>query len=228
MISVRELSKTFQNRIVLDSITFSVPRSSIMGFIGPNGAGKSTTLDILAGVLSWNSGTVEIAGFDLKKNPLEGKKSLGYLPDGRIFYEAWTVEEFLLFISQIKGAADSLHPLIEQFQLGDVLKKRLGTLSKGFLQRVGLVQALIGKPQVLLLDEPTDGLDPFQMAQLRQTLTDLSQTMTILVSSHVLSELEKICDQMTLIKGGKILHSGPLPLGFASYEELFLERISHP
>jgi len=196
--------------VAVDELSFSVEKGEILGFLGPNGAGKSTTMNILTGYMPATKGDVKVCGFDVMEDPLEVKKRIGYLPENPPLYPEMTVEEYLSFVSEIKKVkkADRKEQVdysIEKVKLGDVRKRLIKNLSKGYKQRVGLAQALIGKPEVLILDEPTVGLDPKQIIEIRQLIKELGEEHTIILSSHILPEVNAVCSRVVIINKGKIV-----------------------
>ena len=210
MIEICGLSKSYGNKKALDNITFKVNKGEILGFLGPNGAGKSTTMNIITGYLSSTSGTVTVDGYDILDNPNEVKKRIGYLPELPPLYPDMTVEEYLDFVydlKKIKGMnkAEHIAETVKTVGIEDVYKRRIANLSKGYKQRVGLAQAMLGKPEVLILDEPTVGLDPKQIIEIRNVIKELGKEHTVILSSHILSEISAVCERVIIIKDGKIV-----------------------
>jgi ABC-2 type transport system ATP-binding protein len=233
MIEVRNLVKEYGEYTAVKSISFSVAKGEILGFLGPNGAGKTTTMRMITGALPPTSGTVVLSDFDVLENPLEVKKRIGYLPETPPLYMDLSVEAYLKFVAKIKGVEKNLQKerlewSMEKCGLLDVRKRMIGNLSKGFKQRVGLAQAIINKPDVLVLDEPTVGLDPKQIREIRTMIQDLSKEHTIILSTHILPEVTMICDRATIIQGGKIVKEGTIQdlTKEKSLEEVFVELIS--
>lgn len=211
MIEITSLSKSYGNKKALDNISFSVKKGEVVGFLGPNGAGKSTTMNIITGYLSSTSGTVTVDGFDILDNPKEVKKRVGYLPELPPLYMEMTVEEYLDFVydlKKVKGKGkekkEHIASIIAKVGIENVYKRRISNLSKGYKQRVGLAQALIGNPEVLILDEPTVGLDPKQIIEIRNLIKELGEEHTVILSSHILSEISAVCERVIIIKNGKI------------------------
>ncbi len=218
MIEVKGLTKSFGSHKVLDNITFRVEKGEVMGFLGANGAGKSTTMNIITGYLSSNSGKVLINGIDVAEKPIEAKKHIGYLPEKPPLYPNMTVLEYLDFVFDLKGVkldkkADAGEKSEKDKHIEDIcarcgilgVKGRLiRNLSKGYCQRVGLAQALIGDPEILILDEPTVGLDPVQIIEIRNLIKDLGKDHTVILSSHILSEVSAVCEKIIIINGGRI------------------------
>lgn len=213
MIEVVGLKKTFGNTVALSDITFQVAKGQIVGFLGANGAGKTTTMDILTGCIGADSGTAKVADFEISENPIDVKRKIGYLPDEPPLHKEMQVQEFLNYAGKLHGLrGDKLSvrvaDLIERLELGSNRKRLIGHLSKGFKQRVGLAQALIHDPEVLILDEPTEGLDPHQIHQIREMIRGLKGHHTILFSSHILSEVESVCDRLVIVDKGRVVEQG--------------------
>ena len=214
MISVTNLTKSFGNIPVLKGISFSASHG-ITGFLGPNGAGKSTTMKIIAGCLAADTGQVSICGYDILTQSRQARSVIGFMPESTPLDWDMNVGRFLRFRAQLKGisskrADEQMNKVANQCQLEDVLNRRIGNLSKGFKQRVGLADALIHDPSILILDEPTSGLDPNQIRSLRNVIKSISESRTILLSSHVLAEVEATCDRVIVINKGQILANDSL------------------
>ena len=209
-IDVQQLTKRYEATPALDRISFQVQTGEIMGFLGPNGAGKTTTLRILTGLLAPTEGAVRINGLDVQTQSLEIRRQIGYLPENVSLYPELRAQEYLSYRARIKGVpskerAARLHEVVERCALGDVRRKLIGRLSKGYRQRVALADALIARPKILILDEPTVGLDPTQIRQTRELITQLGETTTILLSTHILPEVEIVCHRVTIIDKGRII-----------------------
>lgn len=209
MIEIQNLTKKYGQVVAVNNISFNVQKGEILGFLGPNGAGKSTTMNIITGYLPSTSGTVKVDGFDILSHPDEVKKRIGYLPEAPPLYRDMTVTEFLKFVSNLKYVPKKrqkgqMADIMELVGLTDHRKRLVGNLSKGYRQRVGLAQALIGNPEVLILDEPTVGLDPKQIIEIRRVIKALSQERTIILSSHILPEVSAICERIVIINKGVI------------------------
>jgi len=208
-IIISNLTKTYGNQKAIDNISFQASNNEIVGFLGPNGAGKSTTMKIVTGYLQADSGNVMVNGIDVKTNSLETKKQIGYLPEGNPLYYEMYVREYLGFIAALhkikSGAKGKIEEVIDLVGLRSESNKKTGQLSKGYKQRVGLAAALIHNPEVLILDEPTSGLDPNQIIEIRQVIKDLGKNKTVLFSSHILQEVESICDRVIIINKGTIV-----------------------
>lgn len=209
MIEIRNLVKYYGDIQAVNDVTFTVQKGEILGFLGPNGAGKTTTMNILTGFLSATSGTVTINGHDILENPQMAKSCIGYLPENPPLYLDMTVIEFLKFVSELKGVAkeDRIKQLAEIMKLvriTDVANRLIKNLSKGYRQRVGIAQALVGNPEVLVLDEPTVGLDPKQIIEIRNLIKELGKRHTVILSSHILPEVQAVCERVVIINKGKI------------------------
>lgn len=210
MISIRQLRRSFGPVTAVDGVSFDVQKGQVLGFLGPNGAGKSTVMKMLACFLTPDSGTASVCGFDIRKNPIEVRKSLGYLAENVPAYNEMTVAGFLGFVCdarQIKGNArkNALDRVVPMCSVESVYHQTIETLSKGYKRRVGLAASLIHDPQVLLLDEPTDGLDPNQKYEVRQLINKMAAEKCIIISTHILEEVEAICSRSIIISKGKIL-----------------------
>jgi ABC-2 type transport system ATP-binding protein len=210
MIKVKELTKRYARNTAVDHISFEVEKGQIVGFLGPNGAGKTTTMRILTCFLPPTSGTASVAGFDVLEQPLEVKKRIGYLPEMPPLYVEMSTDEYLTFVGKLKGLSGSqlrqrVDAVCERCAIADVKKKLLGKLSKGYRQRVGLAQAIIHNPDVLILDEPTAGLDPKQINETRDLIKSLAGDHTIILSTHILPEVEQTCQQVIIINKGKLV-----------------------
>lgn len=210
MINVKELTKRYAHTTAVDHITFEVPKGQIVGFLGPNGAGKTTTMRMLTCFLPPSSGTATVAGFDVLEQPLEVKKHIGYLPETPPLYPEMDAAEYLRFVGKLKGLSGAelqkrVDYACERCAIVDVKHKLLGKLSKGYRQRVGLAQAIIHNPDVLILDEPTAGLDPKQINETRDLIKSLAGDHTIILSTHILPEVEQTCEQVLIINKGKLV-----------------------
>ncbi len=209
MIEVNNLVKHFGNKHAVDGISFKVEEGEIVGFLGPNGAGKSTTMNMITGYISATSGSAKINGIDILEDPIAAKRHIGYLPEQPPLYMDMTVNEYLDFKCDLNKVKDKrkkhVDEICELTGLTGVYKRMIKNLSKGYKQRVGLAQALIGNPEVLILDEPTVGLDPIQIIEIRNLIKDLGKKRTVILSSHILSEVQAICERMIVINGGKIV-----------------------
>lgn len=207
-IKVKDLSKHFGSQKAVDNISFEAKPGKILGFLGPNGAGKSTTMKMLTGYLAATSGSIEICDKDILTDALAIKRQIGYLPENTPLYTDMYIREFLSFVGetyQIENLAHRVDDVIKQVGLTPEQHKKISMLSKGYKQRVGLAQAIIHNPQVLILDEPTSGLDPNQLTDIRTLIKNLGQDKTVIISTHIMQEVEAICDEVIIINKGKIV-----------------------
>lgn len=209
-IAVEGLCKNFSGLVAVDDLSFKVTEGEILGFLGPNGAGKSTTMKMLTGFLEPDAGHISICGHDIIREPVAAKKIIGYLPEGAPTYSEMTVQDFLYFITAVRclnksQARSGFESVVEKLKLEQVLNQSIETLSKGFKRRVGLAQALIHDPKVLVMDEPTDGLDPNQKHHTRQLINSLSQDKIVIISTHILEEVSSVCTRAMIISNGKQL-----------------------
>lgn len=207
-IDVSQVSKLYGAQRALDDVSFSIDRGSIVGFLGPNGAGKSTMMKIITCFIPQSEGTVKVCGFDVGKNPIEVKKRVGYLPEHNPLYPDMYVREYLEFIAGVHKTPNRrqrVDEMIDRVGLSIERKKKIGALSKGYRQRVGLAQAMIHDPEVLILDEPTTGLDPNQIVEIRNLIKAIGEERTVMLSTHIMQEVEAICDRVIIINRGKIV-----------------------
>ena len=210
-IEVLSVSKFYENQLALNEISFSAKKGEIIGFLGPNGAGKSTMMKILTGYISPTKGTVFVSGIDVLKNPIAAKAKIGYLPEQNPLYQEMYVREYLQFQASIfKVSKETIATVVEDVGLLPEVHKKISQLSKGYQQRVGLAAALIHNPDVLILDEPTTGLDPNQLQEIRTLLKKLGKEKTILFSTHIMQEVEAVCDRVIIIKKGELLIDKPI------------------
>ena len=212
MIEVTNLTKKYGDHIAVDHLSFRVEKGQIYGFLGPNGAGKSTTMNIITGYLAATEGTVTIDGKDVQKDPEEAKRSIGYLPELPPLYVDMTVREYLEFVAELKKVPkkerkQQIDEVMEMTQITDMQQRLIRNLSKGYRQRVGLAQAILGYPEVIILDEPTVGLDPKQIIEIRDLIRKLGENHTVILSSHILSEVSAVCDHIMIIAHGKLVAS---------------------
>ena len=209
MIEINNLVKNYGTKFAVDDISFKVGKGEIVGFLGPNGAGKSTTMNILTGYLSSTSGEAKVGGIDILENPNEAKKLIGFLPEQPPLYFDMTVNEYLNFVYEIKGCKLNrerhLAEIRQVTKIEDVKNRLIKNLSKGYKQRVGIAQALVGNPPVIIFDEPTVGLDPKQIIEIRNLIRNLGQSHTVILSTHILSEVQSVCDRIIIINEGKII-----------------------
>lgn len=213
MISVSNLSKSFDDFRAVKDVSFNVEAGEVLGFLGPNGAGKSTTMKMLTGFLAPTSGKVSVLGHDMSLDAISAQEHIGYLPEGAPSYGDMTVKASLVFIGEARGIkgkelAERIASVVERVALGSVLSKRIENLSKGFRRRLGLAQALLHDPKILILDEPTDGLDPNQKHQVRELIRNLSEDKIVIVSTHILEEVSAVCTRAMILANGEILFDG--------------------
>ena len=209
MIEISNLVKRYGKNYAVNDISFNVEKGEIVGFLGPNGAGKSTTMNILTGYLSATSGSVKIAGYDILENPIEAKKHIGFLPEHPPLYLDMTVKEYLGFVFDLKKCTlnrkKHIEEIVDILSIGEYFKRPINQLSKGYRQRVGLAQALISSPDILIFDEPTVGLDPKQIIEIRDLITTLGKNHTVILSTHILPEVKAVCDRVVIIDKGRLV-----------------------
>lgn len=227
MIKVKNLVKKYGDHVAVDDLSFEVEKGQIFGFLGPNGAGKTTTMNIMTGYIAATGGTVEINGFDILTKPEEAKKCIGYLPEIPPLYNDMTVFEYLRFVAELKKVPKEerrgqIQEIMQMTEISDVESRLIKNLSKGYKQRVGLAQAIIGYPDVIILDEPMVGLDPKQIIEIRTLIKKLSKNHTIILSSHILSEVSTLCDHIMIISHGKLVASDS-PQGLQKLMEKSME-----
>jgi len=213
LIEVKSLRKRFGSVLAVDGVSFEVARGEVLGFLGPNGAGKSTTMKMITGYLPATSGTAVVCGADIRTAPVAVKSKVGYLPEGAPLYGDMTPEGFLDFVASVRGLAGAnrkkrVSSIIERLGLDEVLYRRVETLSKGFKRRVGLAQSLLHDPDVLILDEPTDGLDPNQKRMVRELIRSMGHNKAIIISTHLLEEVDAVCDRVVIIDRGRVVSDG--------------------
>ena len=210
MIQVSHLTKYYGDFLAVNDLSFEIQDGHVYGFLGPNGAGKSTTMNIMTGCLSPTDGTVKIGGFDILEQPEQAKRLIGYLPEQPPLYLNETPQEYLTFVGEAKGLRgkelrEEIDNAVQSTGIENVRDRLIGALSKGYRQRVGIAQALLGKPQIVILDEPTIGLDPIQLIEIRDFIKELGKTHTVILSSHILSEVQAVCEQVLIISKGKLV-----------------------
>lgn len=215
MIEVKELTKAYGDRVAVDGLIFKINNGKIYGLLGPNGAGKSTTMNMMTGCLAPTSGTVKINGFDIYDDAIKAKQCIGYLPEIPPLYNELTPFEYLCFVAEAKGvsyerALRQVHEVMELTQIDDMKDRLIKNLSKGYRQRVGIAQAMLGNPDIIILDEPTVGLDPKQITEIRALIRKLGEMKTVIISSHILAEISEICDHVLIIAGGKLIANAPI------------------
>jgi ABC-2 type transport system ATP-binding protein len=233
MIEVQHLTKRYGDLTAVSDVSFNVASGQILGFLGPNGSGKTTTMRIITGFMPATDGTVKVAGFDIFDDSFEARKRIGYLPESPPLYNDMTVATYLRFVARIKGMrkaeiADALDRAVTRCGLTKVTDRVTGHLSKGFRQRVGLAQAIIHNPQVLVLDEPTVGLDPQQIIEIRALIKELAGQHTVVLSTHILPEVAQVCEKVVIINAGRVVKEDMLTnlTQGQTLEEVFLKAIS--
>ena len=233
MIEAKSLTKRYRDRVAIENLTFSVNEGEILGFLGPNGAGKTTTMRILSGFVPPSEGSAKIAGFDVFEHPMEVKRRLGYLPETPPLYPEMTVHGYLQFVGRLKGVpgrqlGSEIERVANLTAIPDVIDRVIKNLSKGFRQRVGVAQALLNNPPVLILDEPTEGLDPAQRAEVRQLIKRLAGKHTVILSTHILHEVTMTCEKVLIINQGRIVafdEIKKLAHAYGQTEQVSLEEI---
>ena len=213
MLEIQGLTKQFGQFTAVDDVSFSVGAGEVLGFLGPNGSGKSTTMKMVTGFLTPTAGTAVVCGSDVTRDPIDVKRHIGYLPEGAPLYDDMTPSGMLSFVADVRGLAgaerrNGIDNAVDKLQLNEVFNQQIGTLSKGFKRRVGLAQAILHDPDVLILDEPTDGLDPNQKHHVRELIADMSQDKVIVISTHVLEEVDAVCSRAIVIARGKMIADG--------------------
>ncbi len=213
IVEARSLSKAYGSTLAVDDVSFQVSRGEVVGFLGPNGAGKSTTMKMLTGFLNPTAGSSIVAGNDVADDPIAAKRMIGYLPESAPLYEEMMVVDLINYVADIRGVAgpkrrDRLKTICHRCGLADVLGKNVGQLSKGYRQRVGLAQAMVHDPDLLILDEPTSGLDPNQIVEIRELIRELGREKTVILSTHILPEVQASCDRIIIISNGKLVADG--------------------
>ncbi len=227
-IAVSQLTRLFGSQKAVDAVSFAAGKGRITGFLGPNGAGKSTTMKMLSCFIPPSSGTALVCGYDILKSPLEIRKNLGYLPEHNPLYTNLYVRESLAFIARVHRVNDipqRISQVIERTGLGPEQHKKIGTLSKGYRQRVGIAQALVHDPAVLILDEPTSGLDPNQLTEIRKLIRELGREKTVLLSTHIMQEAEALCDDVVILNRGRIVADRAMDALHLDYPGKNLEQI---
>lgn len=220
-LKVESLSKTFGKQKALNKINISIEKGEIVGLLGPNGAGKSTLMKTIVGALKVEEGTVALDGFSVEKSPLQAKEKIGFLPENNPLYLEMFVKEYLYFIAQVHGLSKQrIEEVVAQVGLTPEVNKKIKQLSKGYRQRVGLAQAIIHQPELLILDEPTNGLDPNQIIEIRNVIKEIGKQKTIILSTHIMQEVEALCTRIILINKGEIIQDVPVEVFKGKYESL--------
>lgn len=215
MIEVKNLTKWYGPNLAVDHVSFTIEPGHVYGFLGPNGAGKSTTMNMITGCLAASEGSVTVGGHDIFEEPIEAKRCIGYLPEIPPLYTDMSVREYLVFVARAKKVAaaeldDRIDAVMERTQIAHVADRLIRNLSKGYRQRVGIAQAILGDPEVVILDEPTVGLDPLQIIEIRDLIRELGRDHTVILSSHILSEISAVCDRVIMISRGRIVANDTL------------------
>ncbi|MBQ3426532.1 MAG: ABC transporter ATP-binding protein [Clostridia bacterium] len=224
MIEVKNLTKIFGSKTAVDDISFTIAAGEVVGLLGPNGAGKTTTMNMMTGFTAPSSGTVKLGGVDTWKEPVKAKRKLGYLPEQPPVYPEMTVGEYLRFAAELKGAdKGQVEAAAKEASVSMVINRRIGNLSKGYIQRTGLAAALLGDPEILILDEPTVGLDPNQLIEMRSLIKRLGKNRAVILSSHILSEISAVCSRVMIINNGRIVTDRPIEKNDKELEKLFVE-----
>ena len=224
MIEVKNLTKIFGSKTAVDDISFTIAAGEVVGLLGPNGAGKTTTMNMMTGFTAPSSGTVKLGGVDIWKEPVKAKRKLGYLPEQPPVYPEMTVGEYLRFAAELKGAdKGQVEAAAKEASVSVVINRRIGNLSKGYIQRTGLAAALLGDPKILILDEPTVGLDPNQLIEMRSLIKRLGKNRAVILSSHILSEISAVCSRVMIINNGRIVTDRPIEKNDKELEKLFVE-----
>ena len=231
LVEVRHLTKKFDQFTAVNNVSFSVKRGVILGFLGPNGAGKSTTMKMITGFLTPTDGQALVEGIDVSEDSVEAKRCFGYLPEGAPAYPDMTPDSFLRFVAKIRGYKahqidERVYNAVARINLSSVLHQPIETLSKGFKRRVGLAQAVLHDPDVLILDEPTDGLDPNQKHEVRQLIREMSKTKAIILSTHILEEVDALCTRAMIISAGKLVADGT-PAELSPLDDVFRRLTTH-
>lgn len=235
MIEVKNLCKSFGSHSAVDDLSFQVRAGEVLGFLGPNGAGKTTTMRMIAGFIEPDSGSVSVLGCEVAREPMRAKAMLGYLPEGAPAYAEMSVRRFLEFVADVRGMSKSvrverIEAVVQRLQLQRVEHQKIETLSKGYKRRVGLAQALLDDPKVLILDEPTDGLDPNQKFEVRNLIREIAQEKIVIISTHILEEVDALCERVIIISNGKLVADGtPAELKLTSkYNRAVEVEMVHP
>lgn len=220
-IVIRELSKKYGNQLALDKVSFAIKKGEVVGLLGPNGAGKSTLMKSVSGAIMPDGGDVLLGDFSVLKQPLETKKRIGFLPENNPLYYEMYVREYLRFVADIRKVKKNLvDEVIEKVGLTPESHKRIKQLSKGYKQRVGLAQAILSDPDILILDEPTNGLDPNQILEIRELIREIGQSKTVILSTHIMQEVEAICSRVILLNHGKVVSDSPIEEFKGQYKNL--------
>lgn len=220
-IKIQNLIKKYGHQFALDDVSFSIEKGEVVGLLGPNGAGKSTLMKSVTGAILPNSGEIEIDGFSVLKKPLETKRKIGFLPENNPLYYEMYVKEYLQFVANMrKENSQRIEEVIQKVGLTPESHKKIGQLSKGFKQRVGLAQAILSNPEILILDEPTNGLDPNQILEIREVIREIGKSKTVILSTHIMQEVEALCSRVILLNKGKVISDSPIEEFKGQYKSL--------
>ena len=227
MINVNHLTKVYGNHEAVSDVSFTVETGKIYGLLGQNGAGKSTTMNMITGYIAPTKGNVMVDGYDILKDANKAKALIGYLPEQPPLYPDMTIREYLSFVAELKGVKkadikDQIQSVMEQTKVSDMADRLIKNLSKGYKQRVGIAQTMLGRPEVIILDEPTVGLDPIQITEIRTLIRELKKEHTVIISSHILSEIQEVCDHVFILSNGKLVLSRPMSEIGEDLEETFI------
>lgn len=220
-ITIQNLTKKYGEQLALDNVSFSIQKGEVVGLLGPNGAGKSTLMKSVTGAILPTSGEIEVDGFSVLKQPIETKKKIGFLPENNPLYYEMYVKEYLQFVANLrKENKQRIEEVIQKVGLTPESHKKIGQLSKGFKQRVGLAQAILSNPEILILDEPTNGLDPNQILEIRDVIREIGKSKTVILSTHIMQEVEALCSRVILLNKGKVISDSPIEEFKGQYKSL--------
>lgn len=220
-IQIRNLTKKYGTQLALDAVSFSIQKGEVVGLLGPNGAGKSTLMKSITGAILPTSGEIDIDGFSVIQQPIETKNKIGFLPENNPLYYEMYVKEYLQFVANIRNEnSQRIEEVTEKVGLNPEKHKKIGQLSKGFKQRVGLAQAILSNPEILILDEPTNGLDPNQIIEIREVIREIGKSKTVILSTHIMQEVEALCSRVILLNKGKVISDSPIEEFKGQYKSL--------
>ena len=220
-ITIQNLTKKYGEQLALDNVSFSIQKGEVVGLLGPNGAGKSTLMKSVTGAILPTSGEIEVDGFSVLKQPIETKKKIGFLPENNPLYYEMYVKEYLQFVANLRNEnRERIQEVIQKVGLTPESHKKIGQLSKGYKQRVGLAQAILSNPEILILDEPTNGLDPNQILEIRDVIREIGKSKTVILSTHIMQEVEALCSRVILLNKGKVISDSPIEEFKGQYKSL--------
>lgn len=220
-ITIQNLTKKYGDQLALDNVSFSIQKGEVVGLLGPNGAGKSTLMKSVTGAILPTSGEIEVDGFSVLKQPIETKKKIGFLPENNPLYYEMYVKEYLQFVANLRNEnRERIQEVIQKVGLTPESHKKIGQLSKGYKQRVGLAQAILSNPEILILDEPTNGLDPNQILEIRDVIREIGKSKTVILSTHIMQEVEALCSRVILLNKGKVISDSPIEEFKGQYKSL--------